>query len=738
MRILARLFASPSRHAVLLALGLLLAGIGAAHAQTAAGDDGYAPPSRVARLSWSSGDLGLLPAGARDWSDASVNRPLTTGDKLSSGDDARAELELGGATLRLDQRTDMGLLDLDEQLAQIELTQGTLSLSVRQLEQGQSYEIDTPTVALVIDQPGRVRVDIDRGATRVTVFDGKATVYGENNTQRDVFAGRSYRFVDSDLAAIAISDINGGDDFDAWVDQRDQRYAQSRSGQYVSPEVVGYQDLDQYGEWQDDSDYGAVWYPSNVAVGWAPYRDGHWAYIAPWGWTWIDAMPWGYAPYHYGRWAHTHRGWGWIPGPRYARPIYAPALVAFIGGGGFSVGIGSGPVGWFPLGPGEVYNPWYRCDRDYYRRVNVNNIRVTRHITRVIVDDRVASHYDRYRNNRPFDEHYANRYAPRGITAMSAREFAAGAGVQRHQVKLDPVRLASTRVAPRGVDMIRPLPRNAIDQRSGHVRQLPTGGFQREVVARRAPPMVAAELAHRPGDGRVQPRPVSNVRVLNPRRAEMSATAVADRPRLPARRADDAATLPVPERVNRATPMPREELRSARYAHPQERRRDESAAMPRPGVSYISPAARSEPSLPRVAPIRRADADGQAMPERRARMPESVDNPPRARPESRIERAQMSRPNFEREQPREVARPTFNREQPREIARPTFNREQPREIARPTFTREQPRPQPMQRQAPPPAPTPRYTPPPRREAPPPARADAQRLRQADPRKDHQR
>ncbi|MGB6030730.1 MAG: hypothetical protein WBG22_13385, partial [Rhodanobacter sp.] len=105
--------------------------------------------------------------------------------------------------------------------------------------------------------------------------------------------------------------------------------------------------------------------------------------------------------------------------------------------------------------------------------------------------------------------------------------------------------------------------------------------------------------------------------------------------------------------------------------------------------------------------------DGQAMPERRARMPESVDNPPRARPESRIERAQMSRPNFEREQPREVARPTFNREQPREIARPTFNREQPREIARPTFTREQPRPQPMQRQAPPPAPTPRYTPPPR-------------------------
>jgi hypothetical protein len=707
MRTLTKLFAPHSWHAAALAIVLLVAGSGFAHAQTAGDDDSYAPPSRVARLSWSSGELGLLPAGARDWSDASVNRPLTTGDKLSSGDDTRAELELGSATLRLDQRTDMGLLDLDDQLAQIELTQGTLSLSVRQLEQGQSYEIDTPTVALVIDQPGRVRVDIDGNETRVTVFDGRATVYGENDAQRDVFAGRSYRFVDSDLATIAISDIDGGDAFDAWVEQRDQRYAQSRSGQYVSPEVVGYQDLDQYGEWQDDSDYGAVWYPSDVAVGWAPYRDGHWAYIAPWGWTWIDAMPWGYAPYHYGRWAHTHRGWGWIPGPRYARPIYAPALVAFVGGGGFSVGIGSGPVGWFPLGPGEVYNPWYRCNRDYYRRVNVNNIRVTRHITRVAIDDRVASHYGRYRNNRPFDEHYANRYAPRGITAMSSREFAAGAGVQRHLVKLDPARLASTRVTPRGVDMIRPLPRNAINERSAHVRKLPTGGFQRTVVARRAPPVVAADLAVRPGNARTG----SNVRVLNPRRAELSGRTVTEPRRPPAHSAGAAArTLPVPSRVTSAAPAPREEPRSARYAHPQDRRRDTPAAMPRPGVSYISPAARSEPPLPRVAPIRRADAGEPAVRERPARVSRPVADPPRVRAEPR-ERATMTRPNVVRQPPRENARPAAVRQPPRA--------------------------QPVQRQAPRPmtqprAPAPRAAPPQR--VAPPVRAEVQRGRQVDHRR----
>ncbi|MEO6800298.1 MAG: FecR family protein, partial [Rhodanobacter sp.] len=319
MRVFIKFIASIRRSGAALAIAVLLSAAGLAHAQSTTGDDSSDAPSRVARLSWISGGVGLLPAGATDWSDASINRPLTTGDKLSSGDDARAELELGGATVRLAHRTDLGLLDLNEQMAQIELTQGTLNLTVRHLDDGQSYEVDTPTVALVINQPGNFRVDIDGDATRVTALEGKATVYGENNAQREVFAGRSYRFVDSSLTNVAISDVgdSSSDSFGGWVDQREQRYSQYQSNQYVPDDMVGAQDLDQYGEWQDNTDYGAVWYPRNVAVDWAPYRDGHWAYIAPWGWTWIDSMQWGYAPYHYGRWAHTYRGWGWIPGPRY-------------------------------------------------------------------------------------------------------------------------------------------------------------------------------------------------------------------------------------------------------------------------------------------------------------------------------------------------------------------------------------------------------------------------------------
>lgn len=628
MRLPVKLLASIHRSCAVLAIAVLFAAAGLAHAQTATGNDSADPPSRVARLSYIAGDLGLLPAGASDWSDASINRPLTTGDKLSSSADARAELEFGGATLRLDNSTDVGVLNLNDQLAQIELTQGTLSVSVRHLDDGQSYEIDTPTVALVINQPGRFRVDIDGDATRVTAFEGNATVYGENNAQRDLFAGRSYRFVDSSLAAVAISDIGGGDSFDAWVDQRDQRYAQSDSSQYVPDDMVGTPDLREYGAWDNTSDDGPVWYPNDVDPDWAPYRDGHWAYIAPWGWSWIDAMPWGFAPYHYGRWAHTRRGWGWVPGPRHIRPIYAPALVAFVGGGGFSVGIGSDPVGWFPLGPGEIYNPWYRCNRDYYQRVNVTNIRVTRNLTNVTIINNINNHYGHYRDNRPLvGERYVNRQVPGGFSAMPGRQFASGDRVQRNLVKVDPRQLASAQVAPRGVD-VRPMPGSRDSQRSAHVRQLPVNGFQREVVARNAPARTVRPTNNLAGS-RPAVMPGSNVHVLNPR----SGTANNLRPAIGGRTdaGNQAARLPrtsnvipnapiVQRRGEPAEQAPRGDLPSARFAHSSGRDNAEPrASMPRPGVSYISgasedarrSASRTDASLPQVPRIQRAGTADQ-------------------------------------------------------------------------------------------------------------------------------
>ena len=142
---------------------------------------------------------------------------------------------------------------------------------------------------------------------------------------------------------------------------------------YLSPDMIGASDLPQYGDWVPSPDYGVVWYPRVVAMGWAPYQNGHWAWVAPWGWTWIEAEPWGFAPFHYGRWTQIDGRWGWIPGPppgvwgRPVRPVYSPALVVFVGGG-------NGLTAWFPLGPGEPYQPWYHASAMYVNRVNVTNI----------------------------------------------------------------------------------------------------------------------------------------------------------------------------------------------------------------------------------------------------------------------------------------------------------------------------------------------------------------------------
>jgi hypothetical protein len=729
MRVLAK-FLTPSRFGWrLLAIVLLCAAAGLAQAQSSADDDSADPPSRVARLSYISGDLGFLPAGATDWSDASVNRPLTTGDRLSTSQGARAELEFGGGSLRMDGQTDFGLLDLNDQLTQIELTQGTLNLTVRHLDQGQSYEIDTPTVALVIDQPGTFRVDINdnSGGTQVTAFDGGTIVYGENNAQRTINPGRSYRFVDSSLAAVAISDIDGGDAFDAWSSERDRRYVQSGSSQYVSNDMVGSQDLDRYGDWQDTSDYGAVWYPTQVAADWAPYRDGHWAYIAPWGWTWVDDSPWGFAPYHYGRWAYTHRGWGWIPGPRGVRSIYAPALVAFVGGGGWSVGSGGGPVGWFPLGPGEIYNPWYRCGRSCYTNVNIRNMRERRG------DDRHADiddHYNRYRNGTPSrGDHYANRDAPRGFTAVPGNTFAGGRHVQRNLVRVDQRQLAAAPLVSRDANKLRPIAGGAQSSRNPHARNLPAGGFDREVVARHAPPLVAqdARSSHLPNAPRAG-MPASNVRVLNPRDnrdrgARPSPAGRAGNDRVagedPRRSSDTPQQLPAITRINAGTPAGTRHdnadvrgdagLPSTRFAHPRGRDSvDSRAPMPRPGVSYISgasedqprPAYRNNSTLPQVPQIQRADpAPGNrnvpASDERNQRYQSNrtmrQDSPTPAAPMRsndgpHFQRAEPAPRSYVREQSQPVPAPSRN-----ESPQPTFQQPQPRaETPRPQRSESRP------------------------------------------------
>src|SRR5579863_4132421 len=359
-----------NRRLLFLAAGSLLV----ASAAYADDDD---PPSRAARLSYISGTVSFQPGSVEDWVPATLNRPLTTGDRLWTEAGARAEMNLGSAALRLNGRTNFAFLNLDDRTTQIQVSLGTVSVRVRRLAEDESFEIDTPQLALTLLRPGEYRVDVnEQGDTSIVSVRGGEAEANAGTQAITVHARDQLRVTGTaDQPVLDTRTVPPADAFDNFCQDRDRREDLSPSGRYVSRDMPGYQDLDGAGVWSEVPDYGMVWVP-RVAVGWAPYHYGHWAWIAPWGWTWVDDAPWGYAPFHYGRWVFVGGGWGWVPGPVVARPVYAPALVAWVGGANFGVGIGVGvgpAVGWFPLGPREVFVPSYRYSPNYIQQVNVTN-----------------------------------------------------------------------------------------------------------------------------------------------------------------------------------------------------------------------------------------------------------------------------------------------------------------------------------------------------------------------------
>jgi hypothetical protein len=382
------------------------------------------PPARVGFLGDIAGSVSFSPAGENEWVQANINRPLIAGDRLWADSGARAEIQAGAAILRVSGRTEVAVLNLNDNVFQVQLAQGTAILHVRGMDQNDVLEIDTPNLAFSVRQPGDYRVDVDaeNDATTITARLGRAEVYGEDMAYT-IDAQKSYRFLATGLRAVAALALPPPDDFDRWSAHRDRRLDRSQAARYVSPDVVGYQDLDNNGTWQNDPEYGNVWMPNNVAAGWTPYQDGHWAWIEPWGWTWVDDAPWGFAVTHYGRWAEFHGRWGWVPGPRHERAVYAPALVAFVGGDNFQVEMSGGSqagIGWFPLGPREVYHPAYEVSDHYLSRINTSNT--------VINNSQITN----MRNTTNISNvTYLNQHVPGAVTAMPATAFTGSQPVRK-------------------------------------------------------------------------------------------------------------------------------------------------------------------------------------------------------------------------------------------------------------------------------------------------------------------
>jgi hypothetical protein len=746
------------------------------------------PPSRVARVAYESGVVTFSPAGDDEWARAPLNRPLTSGDRLWVDADSRAELQIGGAALRLGDTTSASLLNFDDQIAQLRLEQGKVSIRVWRMAPDQSIEIDTPNLAYVIRQPGSYRIDVDAddGWTAVTTRAGGADVYGEDASFR-MRPGDAYRFYDNGLRDYDRFALGPLDALDRWAGTRDRGYEQSVSARYVPRELIGYQDLDEYGHWRDAPGYGHVWVPARVEAGWAPYRDGHWSWVEPWGWTWVDDAPWGFACSHYGRWANLDGQWAWVPGPANVRAVYAPALVAFVGGGGFRLAFGTGSapaVAWFPLAPREVYRPPYQVSREYFTRVNSSNtvVNVTQ-ITNV------------YNTRNVTNVVYANQRVPGAVVAMPAQAFVQSRPVGKDSMRVQPQQIASIQAVP--APPVAPVRTSFLGGAApAPARHPPEATSQRPVVARTPPPprpmpiaeRVSALAAHpgqplapapaaaAPARGAAPAAPAAPVKVLQaaPARAlptappppppgapaherrggvPTPAASAAARPApAPAAAAASHGAAPQPAApvasapTNRGQPPAAPQGRPAGAVPPppppaagprieSPRARDEARDRPAPPAAAAAPAASHEAAPPPGRPARGPSATPPASPAPVA-PPRANGEPPRAAP---AERQAAPGP---RAAPSEPHQPTRPEAAPVRPAPPPSRAEAPRaEPPHPTPpahaappAREEapphPAPPPQRGEAPHPAPPPPHPAAPAHEeapphpAPPPQRAEA--------------
>jgi len=390
--------------------------------------DAEGDPPGVARVSLIEGEASYYRRDGDDWTGVAVNAPLVTGDRFYSGDASRAEIQLAPETyVRLGAETEIDLVELAPDATQVRVPVGRVTMRLRGEPRGH-VELDTPTVALVLEGPGAYRVDVDSGGRTTVRVEGGDAVAHVGSEKYDLTGNTS----------AIIDDIGGGlgfrtvayapeDDFDGWEASRDARIETAVSYQHVDEAIYGAEDLDQYGTWEYDDEYGQLWRPTDVSADWSPYTDGRWSYVQPWGWSWIDYAPWGWAPFHYGRWLYRNSYWYWAPGPLGPPPIYAPALVGFYGGwGGFGVSLGfgggwGGYIGWTPLGWGEPCYPWWggwggaSIGYPWWGGwggpwVVNNNVIINKNITNINVND----------------VRYTNRENPGGFSTVPREDFGRG------------------------------------------------------------------------------------------------------------------------------------------------------------------------------------------------------------------------------------------------------------------------------------------------------------------------
>ncbi len=336
------------------------------YSQQADQPDQSGPAPGVARVSVIDGSVSTQRGDNGQWVAATVNTPVAVGDRVSTGPDGRAEIQLDSANvLRLSNNATVKIASISRENIQVQVGQGLVTYAVVRPGEANA-EIDTPNAAIHPDGTGEYRIQVNsNGETEAIVREGSADIT-EPQGSTHVNAGQLITIQGTDNPQYKTESAPSEDAWDSWNMDRDHRITSAKSWKDTDQYYTGSEDLDTYGTWSEVPDYGQVWIPQQNA-NWAPYSDGRWVWEPYYGWTWVSYEPWGWAPYHYGRWFVYGGNWAWWPGPVVGYPgyypVWSPAYVSFFGwgGAGFGVGFGFGfgNIGWLPCGPGDWYHPWW-------------------------------------------------------------------------------------------------------------------------------------------------------------------------------------------------------------------------------------------------------------------------------------------------------------------------------------------------------------------------------------------
>lgn len=471
------------------------------------------PAGRIGRIAWLSGPgaVNLYNPNTGESYSAALNQPLTSSDTLNIAAGARAEVQIGSISVRLDSGSMLELSRIDDEQVRLYLDEGRAIVKLLSREVVQDFELVTRNGRFTARDAGIYRFDADSGSSSAAAYFGSLR-FEASDSKLDIGAGQSaqlWQQGDGQTRYRLSSVVN--DDFTEWSVARDRRPTGNTYVRYVSPEMTGAEDLDAYGNWSENTEYGAIWTPRAVAADWAPYRSGHWVWVAPWGWNWVGYEPWGFAPFHYGRWVQYRGAWGWVPGRRIARPVYAPAMVAWIGSPGIagSLAIGNRPnVGWFPLAPHEIYVPAYRSSPKHVRDINITHVQNIGNVTTIVNNPQAVVQHTRY----------MNRELPHAVTVVPADVITHRRSVS--QAALSPRDHRSLRDQP--VQALAPVsaPQAAAQSGTNRRQDRPDQAFPRRDSERRGPPVATPAAPGRLNDNQTAASTAPQVPAPTPQRGE--------------------------------------------------------------------------------------------------------------------------------------------------------------------------------------------------------------------------